>query len=371
MPAATPTQFGQLLRELRQREGLSQSKLAAYLTVDRSTISKLETGSKKPPLDSAFYECLRLVPGFSEADSTLLLKAAQASKSTVVLHVVDLETNPSKYKDHVLLAGRDLYTTARELMSEHEQELPAEAKSSGELLTELTIELMTLLSQLGLAEIARASKPVTEAPFTTSKEETSDIITKFVQRVTRKHGSIWLWEVLDVLKDLESHPPIHYPHAMPDHGSQIVGEGKWQEAPKKGVVYKRPRSHYDSDYLHQNADNVLSILSNALKTNDPALPAESKQALHVAVESVVKSRGASLSQASRKNNIPLKTFSDYVAKELIPVLYRDKNTIYLADDIAEEVSRDYQEAKETGIPPARLLRERRAKYFPEELKSRT
>jgi DNA-binding phage protein len=135
---------------------------------------------------------------------------------------------------------------------------------------------------------------------------------------------------------------------------------------RSSIVYKRHRSHFDSDYLRENADNIAGLLSNALKHDDPALSQPFKQALHLLVESVAKTKGTSLSQASRKHNIPHKSLSNYVAKELIPVLYRDRGTIYIANETAEEVSRDYQEAKEMGIPPARLLRQRREKYFPEE-----
>jgi hypothetical protein len=139
-----------------------------------------------------------------------------------------------------------------------------------------------------------------------------------------------------------------------------------RQARRSSVVYKRHRSHFDSDYLRENADNVAGLLSNALKNNDPTLSQAFKQDLHLFIESVVKTKGTSLNQASRKHSVPHKSLSDYVAKGLIPVLYRDRGTIYIANETAEEVSRDYQEGKEMGIQPARLLRERREKYFPEE-----
>jgi transcriptional regulator with XRE-family HTH domain len=144
------------------------------------------------------------------------------------------------------------------------------------------------------------------------------------------------------------------------------------QAPKKGDIFKRPRSHYDSDYLRENAGHITSILGDALENDDPALSPEHKQALHVVVESIVKKRGASLNKVSREKHIPHPSLADWVRKGLVPVLYRDKRTIYLANEIAEEVSHDYQDAKEMNYSAARLLRERREKYFPvEAAQSRT
>jgi hypothetical protein len=165
--------------------------------------------------------------------------------------------------------------------------------------------------------------------------------------------------------------PIPYPHKMPDHAPQIVEEGKWQQAPKKGDVYKRPRSHYDRDYLRQNADQIAGLIVDTLKTDDPPKSPDFKQALHVLVESVAKTKGTSLNKLSREKHIPHKSLSEWVAKGLIPVLYRDKRTIYIANETAEEVSHDYQEAKEMEYSTARLLRERRDKYFPQASDART
>ena len=77
-----------------------------------------------------------------------------------------------------------------------------------------------------------------------------------------------------------------------------------------------------------------------------------------------KSRVTTLNKASKTYGISVQTFSEWVAKGLIPYEYRDKNAIYLAEEIAQEVGRDNQEGKEMGVQTARLLRERREKYFP-------
>lgn len=70
--------FGKLLQSFRKREGLSQLKLAAYLGVDDSTVNRMEAGTRKPPRDPRFYQKLREVPGFTEADIARLLSTEDA-----------------------------------------------------------------------------------------------------------------------------------------------------------------------------------------------------------------------------------------------------------------------------------------------------
>jgi DNA-binding phage protein len=87
---------------------------------------------------------------------------------------------------------------------------------------------------------------------------------------------------------------------------------------RSSVVYKRYRSHFDDDYLRENADYVAWLLSNALKNNDPTLSQAFKQDLHLFIESVVKTKGTSLNRVSRKHGVPHKNLSHYVAKGLSP-----------------------------------------------------
>jgi transcriptional regulator with XRE-family HTH domain len=313
MSPATAPGFGILLRETRKREGVSQTKLAGYLGTSKSKVSKLESGSNKPPADPAFYDQLENIRGFSAVDVARLQVVATYDRS------LEHGKKPQYHIYSKFIAHVKVATSLRQLLPDK-------------------VKVQVALTYLIRYDIG------------------------FLQYGIGSYVKISSQEVLHVLKHVET---LSYPHRMPEHGSQIVQEGKWEEAPKK-TVYKRPRSHFDSDYLQANADSVTSILNNTLKNNDPILTPDLKQALHVIMESVAKSKGASLSKTSRKHNIPLKTLSDYVAKDLIPVLYRDKNTIYLANETAEEVSLDYREAKDRRRQPARLLQERREKYFPEE-----
>jgi transcriptional regulator with XRE-family HTH domain len=47
-------QFGQLLRELREKKGLSQAELATDSDLDRTYISLMERGHRQPSLKTIF-----------------------------------------------------------------------------------------------------------------------------------------------------------------------------------------------------------------------------------------------------------------------------------------------------------------------------
>jgi hypothetical protein len=158
---------------------------------------------------------------------------------------------------------------------------------------------------------------------------------------------------------------------VPEHGreqSSLKPEQR-RQAPKKDVVFQKTRSHYDREYLEEHAQNVVGLVFDAAKSNDPDLSPAAEQVLqsiHVVAESVAKRKGASLSQVSRESHISLSRLSDFVRKGLIPSLYKDRNTTYIANETAEELGHDKEDAEEMGMQLARLLRERREKYFPEE-----
>jgi transcriptional regulator with XRE-family HTH domain len=59
--------YGTLLREIREREGLSQSELASYLKVEEALIKDLEAGSKRIYRDVHNLD-LEAVPGFTDSD---------------------------------------------------------------------------------------------------------------------------------------------------------------------------------------------------------------------------------------------------------------------------------------------------------------
>jgi hypothetical protein len=123
---------------------------------------------------------------------------------------------------------------ASRVISELDQAPSEELQDYAELIAKSYVEAMTMYSELGLAEIIRASMPAPQAPSATVVEEAPDILTKSSQIGV----SIAEKEVTNGLK-VEAPFPIPYSHtSVPDHAPRLVGEGKFQQVPKKGVVYE-------------------------------------------------------------------------------------------------------------------------------------
>jgi ribosomal protein S6--L-glutamate ligase len=202
-------------------------------------------------------------------------------------------------------------------------------------------------TELSEKEIKDSGTAVEEAIFLTEFLQTSATIRQDLEKGADSAANTTTQEAQPVR--------IHYPHTMPEHGSQIVDEGKWKQAPKKGVVF-------------QNSD--VKLLFDALGNSDHEYRLVAEKAMRGFTKDVKRGKVTSLNQTSRDLSIPHKNLSEWVAKGLIPYEYRDKNAIYLAKDVAQELGRDNQEAKEMGIQTARLLRERYEKYFPPEPQSR-
>jgi transcriptional regulator with XRE-family HTH domain len=351
MPASSL--FGKLLREFRERAELSQPTLAAYLNVSSSTISRLEAGRKKPPEDSAFYEQLGAVTGFTKADVTLLLEAAESSRFTE-----DLENLSKEYR----LAHIFTHHAFREVLSTygaHLLELP-----SGHLLQKL-VEAITMYTELALREL---TQPSTQAPqaFPTTGEEAPEILTEsshaddLIRLWTSEKGA----NPVQTLVKPEGDPLPHVEKEL-QPSSQSEQRGRVR---KKDIVSQRTRTHYDSEYLQENPEHVMGLVFEAATSNDPDLSPAAEQVLqsiHVVAESVVKRKGTSLSRVSREHHIPLTTLSRWVTLGLVRVLYKDKKTTYLAQETAQELGRDKQDAEEMEITLPQLLRERHEKYFPE------
>ena len=72
MPKPLPIAFGKVLREYRERAGLSQEGLANAADLDRTFIGMLERGQRQPTLDSVF----RIADALKVAPSTLVARTA-------------------------------------------------------------------------------------------------------------------------------------------------------------------------------------------------------------------------------------------------------------------------------------------------------
>ena len=105
------TEFGQLLKSLRERRGVSQSKLAERADFDHSYVSRLEGGARMPTRDAVDRLGAALALGESERDA--LLAAAGflprdvtnlLSSEPVLGEVLDLlkdEQVPSEYRENM------------------------------------------------------------------------------------------------------------------------------------------------------------------------------------------------------------------------------------------------------------------------------
>jgi transcriptional regulator with XRE-family HTH domain len=105
------TEFGALLKSLREKRSVSQSKLAEKAEFDHSYVSRLESGARMPTreavdrlggallLDQAQLDSLLAAAGFLPRDVTSLL-----SSEPVIGEVLDLlqdETFPTEYRDNI------------------------------------------------------------------------------------------------------------------------------------------------------------------------------------------------------------------------------------------------------------------------------
>ena len=103
------SEFGALLRTMRERQGVSQSKLAERAEFDHSYVSRLESGARMPARDAVDrlgealalerpqLDALLAAAGFLPRDVTSLL-----SNEPVIGEVLDLlqdEAVPTEYRD--------------------------------------------------------------------------------------------------------------------------------------------------------------------------------------------------------------------------------------------------------------------------------
>jgi len=131
---ALPTgiSFGLKLRALRKRLKLSQRQVAAHTVVDESTIARIESGTRKPPRDVAFYDRLREIPGLTEDDYNDLIgtdnaprwldhnpKAALATQAarTALVSVGGLHVASQVYADPDVASETDLGVVAKILQA--------------------------------------------------------------------------------------------------------------------------------------------------------------------------------------------------------------------------------------------------------------
>ncbi len=121
------TDFGNLLKSLREKHGVSQSKLAERADFDHSYVSRLESGARMPTreavdrlgmamnLEQGSLDMLLASAGFLPKDVTSLLSAEPALGE--VLEMLQDETVPTEYRESMRSMLRVMVQQARQVVS--------------------------------------------------------------------------------------------------------------------------------------------------------------------------------------------------------------------------------------------------------------
>lgn len=121
------TDFGNLLKSLREKHGVSQSKLAERADFDHSYVSRLESGARMPTreavdrlgmamnLEHGSLDMLLASAGFLPKDVTSLLSAEPALGE--VLEMLQDETVPTEYRESMRSMLRVMVQQARQVVS--------------------------------------------------------------------------------------------------------------------------------------------------------------------------------------------------------------------------------------------------------------
>jgi DNA-binding transcriptional MerR regulator len=149
--------------------------------------------------------------------------------------------------------------------------------------------------------------------------------------------------------------PIHYPHkSVPEHAKQVVAEGKFQEAKAGktgGIVFDSSQAGLLFDAL-SNPDHKYRQRAVQLVRRFNKAVEKDKAQTHI------PERGIVMEQASQKYGISATILRDWEEMGLIPVLYKGKGKqgVYLDEEGVVRAVSIYQEAKQKGIQPTRLLK---------------
>jgi hypothetical protein len=165
---------------------------------------------------------------------------------------------------------------------------------------------------------------------------------------------------------LENHS--HYSHILPEHGSEIVNEGKWQQSTerktekprrRRGDVFVRESERYKREHLQATAPTLGKLLVEAVQNPNDPLSQEAAQALGSFAQAVEKRKGISASSASKEFNAPPGFFLRW-AKQYgaIPILSEGKgqgSAMILDREKAQKAAELYHEAKQQRKQPKTLL----------------
>jgi transcriptional regulator with XRE-family HTH domain len=353
MPTATRSRLGIMIREIRERAGLTQEAFAKLLSLREASVRRLEAGSSRLLSKSSFYQRLRDVPGFTDLDVTnLLLSQVYASDWFTAINQREHTTYTQLRSEAIAAIDKHLFNYYPGDLDPHE---PIQLAFSDDFSIVCGI----------LPDRKRRYLVISVVDYDTIRSQTV---------------STWM-ESGELLPSLEPEqqgdPSAIQGRNAPEPGLEQPSLGAEARKPaspertgrrKRGVVYERELAQFKREYLQESAKLLSELLITTLQNSDDPLSPVAEEALRIFTKAALKEKGITLNKASRELHISVASLSDFVRKGLVPILYRNKGAIYLAKSTAKELGRDLEDAREMGMQPARLLRERREKYFPKTTK---
>jgi hypothetical protein len=334
--AASPW-FGKLLRDFRQRAGVSPSQLAAYVNedaliihVDASLINELEAGHREPPCEPEFYERLRAVPGFTDADITLLLESIEASRFTPALE----ECLRSSRAMHVAAIKRRF----RKKILEERARTPTQAEEA---------------TSFAPSE-EPAQEPLTNSLQLSDASPSASLVSLDTMPYIGKEG-----------ESLEQHVRQFQWEAFQEEGRFRGGSTTPEEQSPGERGRKRQGIVFEGRRLPANTERQVKPLLEALVGQDHPLRKPAEQSLQrfgaAVAKEMAKDKGILIEQASQLYGMPAQSIARWVDMGLIPVVSRSKKGVYLDREAIAAAAPIYNEAKERGVQPVRLLKDRLAK----------
>jgi hypothetical protein len=156
----------------------------------------------------------------------------------------------------------------------------------------------------------------------------------------------------------------YYPHTMPDHGSEIVDEGKWQPS-KEPQVLRAGNEEKDVSMQHVVFQRRhIALFNKALRNPNHRLRQAAERAMQGFAIAAEEDQITTLNRAASDYGIPVKNLSEWVAKGVIPYESRDKYAIYVRRETLDKIAPVYHEAKEQGKLAAPLLKKMHDELFP-------
>jgi hypothetical protein len=153
----------------------------------------------------------------------------------------------------------------------------------------------------------------------------------------------------------------HYLH-NPERVLEHIGDLQKQAENPQGLRLRKREKALPMEQVVFERRHV-DLFNEALTNPDHRLRSAAERAMQWFTVTAERAEVATLSQASREYQIPLKNLSDWVRKGLLPYT-REKNAILLRREALDKVAPVYREANEHGKQAAPILKEMHDELFP-------